>query len=206
MTFGRPVHRDDEISIRIRPRLHLGLISMHEGGPRRNGGIGFSVASPEGVVTARPASTFAVVDMRGQGLVASEIAQLHGMVDEAAAADGLLSSVVVRLDGDIRTHVGMGSGTAIRLAILEALYIVNGQARSREYLIGRSGRGGTSGVGINTYFHGGLVLDLGTKSGPADFLPSSSSSPRTPPMALPPLTMPNWPLCLCVPRSVRPKS
>jgi beta-ribofuranosylaminobenzene 5'-phosphate synthase len=104
------------------------------------------------------------------------------------------------------THIGMGSGTAIRLAVLEALYLINGSPRPREHLVARSGRGGTSGIGINTYFNGGLILDVGIRSGTTCFLPSSRSRPALSPLALPPLAMPDWPLCLCVPRSIRPKS
>jgi beta-ribofuranosylaminobenzene 5'-phosphate synthase len=106
----------------------------------------------------------------------------------------------------MRTHVGMGSGTAIRLATLEALYTINGVSVPRDGLTVRSGRGGTSGIGINTYFDGGLILDLGVKAALFDFLPSSQPRPGSLPTTLPPLSMPQWPLALCVPRGIQPKS
>jgi beta-ribofuranosylaminobenzene 5'-phosphate synthase len=197
---------DEEVSIRIRPRVHLGLISMHEGGPRRNGGIGFSLQEPGAIVTGTPATKFALVDERELGFGENEATQLRATADEAVAADTLSSNVAIRISGGIRTHVGMGSGTAIRLAVLEVIYVINGRPRPREHLIARSARGGTSGIGINTYFDGGLILDLGVKSGPNGFFPSSSIRPATVPTALPRLAMPEWPMCLCLPRSIRPKS
>jgi beta-ribofuranosylaminobenzene 5'-phosphate synthase len=206
MRSGRLVRPDVEVSIRIRPRLHLGLISMHEGGPRRNGGIGFSVQAPEGIVTATPAAVFALADERRRGLTPSEVTQLRDMVDQAVAFDTLSSNVAVQIAGALQTHIGMGSGTALRLAVLEALYALNERPQPRGDLVVRSGRGGTSGVGINTYFQGGLILDLGIKSGTPGFLPSSACRPAALPIALPALTMPDWPLCLCVPRNIRPKS
>lgn len=203
---GRPVRPNVEVSIRISPRLHLGLISMHAEGPRRNGGVGFSLREPEAVVSATVADAFTLADKRERGLTEIEASHLQEAVENAIEADALPSNVAVRVAGRMRTHVGMGSGTAIRLAVLEALYIVNGTRRSREHLIARSFRGGTSGIGIHTYFDGGLILDVGVKSDSTAFLPSSMSRPKRVPMSLPPLPMPPWPLCLCIPKNVRPKS
>jgi beta-ribofuranosylaminobenzene 5'-phosphate synthase len=134
------------------------------------------------------------------------VAQLREVVEAAIEADALMSNLSVTVTGSMRTHVGMGSGTAIRLAVLEALYVVNGNYQSREHLITRSRRGGTSGIGINTYFGGGLILDLGVKNDLRRFLPSSISQPKKLPTTLPSLPMPAWPLCLCIPKDIRAKS
>jgi beta-ribofuranosylaminobenzene 5'-phosphate synthase len=179
---------------------------MHEGGPRRNGGIGFSVTAPEGVISAMRSERFALVDERRRGFTSDEVAQIGNLVDEAVATDNLSSSISVKIGGDMLTHVGMGSGTAFRLAIIEGLYILNGNPRGAEHLVRQSGRGGTSGIGITTYFSGGLVLDVGLSGESFDFLPSSRSRSAMIPMALPVVKMPEWPLCICLPRSIRPKS
>ena len=117
----------------------------------------------------------------------------------------LTTRVSVTLSGDLRTHFGMGSGTAIRLGILETLFRINGKDVERNKLVGHSGRGGTSGVGVSSYFTGGLVLDLGTKND-GRFLPSSQSIGSLTPLTLPWVRMPDWPLCLCLPMSVTPKT
>jgi len=100
----------------------------------------------------------------------------------------------------------MGSGTAIRLAVLEALYAINGKSATRDQLVLRSGRGGTSGVGVTTYFEGGFVLDLGRSNDGSAFRPSSLGSESPSPTTLPPLAMPDWPVLLCFPREIATKS
>ena len=47
---------------------------------------------------------------------------------------------IFRLGGAMKTHFEMGSRTAMRLAVMEALYILNGDPRPRKHLVARSGR------------------------------------------------------------------
>jgi beta-ribofuranosylaminobenzene 5'-phosphate synthase len=128
------------------------------------------------------------------------------MVKRAMIEDQLGPGADVRITGELRTHVGMGSGTALRLGILEGIYTLYGIPSTPEHLIKRSRRGGTSGIGINTYFSGGLVLDLGIPQDGAPYGPSSRANAMRSPTALPVLEMPEWTLGLCLPRSIRPKT
>jgi beta-ribofuranosylaminobenzene 5'-phosphate synthase len=81
-------------------------------------------------------------------------------------------------------HIGLGSKTTLVLAALTAANIELGLNLSREELQRLSGRGGTSGIGINTFFHGGLVIDGGhLELGTRKYQPSSSGAPdRVPPI------------------------
>jgi beta-ribofuranosylaminobenzene 5'-phosphate synthase len=203
---GKSLSRDDGVVVEVQPRVHLGLISMHAGAIRRNGGIGFAVAAPNARISIRRSNDLQVVDERRFAFSGSEIAQLEDTVRRAMVEDELRFGADVRITGELRTHVGMGSGTALRLGILEGIYTLYSIAAERERLIKRSRRGGTSGVGINTYFSGGLVLDLGIPQDGAAYGPSSRANPTRPPIALPALEIPEWSLCLCVPRSIRPKT
>ena len=190
----------------IRPRIHLGLISMHKGGVRKNGGIGFSVREPNSTLLILESREFCFEDQRTIPLDQDEIEQLYNFVESLSKEYSLNTCVHVTLSGNLRTHVGMGSGTAVRLGVLEGIFFFNGKRVSMYELIKKSKRGGTSGIGINTYFGGGLVLDLGVPNNNDEFVPSSLGHHPLVPLSFPRVTMPNWPLCLCVPRSIPTKS
>jgi len=202
--FGMPVLQ--RIRIEVNPRVHLGLISMHPTGPRKNGGVGFSLNGPTAIVEINQAPYLSVVDERSNAYDEDELAQLSVFL-QALCSRYLLQKVGrVTISGSMRTHVGLGSGTAIKLATVEGLHRLNGLQLSRAELIIRSQRGGTSGVGVTAYFSGKLVLDLGV---PNDGLPSAPSSQALEgrlPLALPVVAMPEWPICLCIPKSIPAKS
>jgi beta-ribofuranosylaminobenzene 5'-phosphate synthase len=141
-------------------RLHIGLISMHLNGPRKNGGIGFAIESPNAVVGVAPSSRVVVRDERLVRLDSSELDLLTQSVDQIVRENRLVPAEII-ISGSIQTHVGMGSKTAIQLSIVEALCVLSGHPLSRSRLIKMSGRGGTSGVGVSSYFSGGMILDLG---------------------------------------------
>ena len=203
---GNTVTLTHNAVVEVCARVHLGLISMHADAVRRNGGIGFAVAAPNAAIQIRQSKQLHVRDERRFSFTSSEIEQIERVVYSAMLEDQLGFGADVRITGELRTHVGMGSGTALRLGILEGIYALHDVAVEREHLIKKSRRGGTSGVGINTYFSGGLVLDLGVPQDGAPYGPSSRANATRSPTALPVLQMPDWSLCLCVPRSIRPKT
>ncbi|MFT4117915.1 MAG: hypothetical protein QM712_14365 [Bradyrhizobium sp.] len=203
---GRIVSQQTKARIVACSRIHLGLISMHAGGPRKNGGIGFSISEPAVNIDIEPNDRLIISDQRPAPLADFELAELIRDVDYTRHKHNLAAASIT-ISGSIKTHVGMGSGTAIRLGVLEALFTSNGQSPNRDKLVEQSKRGGTSGVGITSYFAGGMVLDLGRVSDGALSLPSSQSDKRrAPAAALPSLAMPAWPLCVCIPNDVRAKT
>jgi beta-ribofuranosylaminobenzene 5'-phosphate synthase len=63
-------------------------------------------------------------------------------------------------------HVGLGIGTALSLAVAEAIRVRSENAnRSTEFLAELSGRGERSGIGIHGFRNGGFVLDEGKLDG-----------------------------------------
>ena len=178
---------------------------MHAGAPRMNGGIGFAVDGPHALVVAKTASSVIIEDHRRWPMGTVELDQLRAAIDVSADRLGVQRGVTIRIEGEMRTHVGMGSATAIRLAALEALALANGIETDRAILVEASGRGGTSGVGVNSYFDGGLICDIGRK-GSDRFAPSSQARAVPPALALPSIQMPDWPILLCLPNSLRPKT
>ncbi|MER8592815.1 hypothetical protein NKH33_14545 [Mesorhizobium sp. M1182] len=203
---GNLVPQNPDLRIEVSPRIHLGLISMHDGAVRKNGGIGFSVAGPAATIELKAADQLRVRDNRSHPFNRAEIDQVLAAMGHLLSSEQLATTADVLIAGAFRTHVGMGSGTAIRLAITEGLHLLDERAPSRQQLVERSGRGGTSGIGVSTYFSGGMVLDLGAVNDGSPFVPSSRISAGRSPTTLPCLEMPKWPLCLCVPESIPSKT
>jgi beta-ribofuranosylaminobenzene 5'-phosphate synthase len=179
---------------------------MHAGAPRMNGGIGFAVDGPTATIEAKPASNIEIEDARRFPMTASELQQLRGALLGFSQRLELKQGAAIRIEGAMQTHVGMGSATAIRLAALQALALVSGRTVARGALVAASGRGGTSGIGVNSYFDGGLVCDLGRSSDGSHFSPSSQVRATSPPLALPSVKMPDWPVLLCIPSTIRTKT
>ena len=194
------------IKILIKPRLHISLISMHADGYRVNGGIGFALEEPKGILKCEVSKTFEFNDTRNLPLSYSELEQIHRTVEETKSSLSLTNNISVSLEGGMLTHFGMGSGTAIRLGCLEALLILNKKVYQTNDLISYSQRGGTSGIGIHTYFSGGFVFDIGIKNQGKEFLPSSRAQNPLPPLVLQRIDMPHWSVGLCLPKTLKKKT
>jgi beta-ribofuranosylaminobenzene 5'-phosphate synthase len=179
---------------------------MHEGAPRINGGIGFALDGPMSKIVVRDAAQLVIYDDRPRPMSRNELAQHVKMLELFAMNHGLKRLAEFRISGEMGTHVGMGSATAIRLGTIESLALLNGWQISKDQLVAASGRGGTSGIGVSTYFDGGLICDLGRTNEGQAFAPSSQVIPTRPPLTLPSITMPSWPMLLCVPRAIAPKT
>lgn len=137
---------------------------MHDSGFRINGGIGFSISEPSIIVIAEASQQLSIFDKRTISMSSDASERLIDTLRHAAKIGELEKAVSFTITGEVSPNSGFGSGTSIRLACLEALYLVNGIKISDDKLVAISRRGGTSGIGINTYFQGGFVADLGRKN------------------------------------------
>ncbi|GMM91701.1 beta-ribofuranosylaminobenzene 5'-phosphate synthase family protein [Qipengyuania sp. MTN3-11] len=195
-----------EVSIEVDGRLHLGLISMHATARRMNGGIGFGVAGLGATVRAEASERLSLADNRRGAFSGAELELVRTKLTEAAKLRNWTVAAAIQFSGELPTHIGLGSGTALRLAAIEALSLINNDDLSRDDLVKLSGRGGTSGIGIQTYFDGGLFMDLGVARHDARYLPSSRALASRVPRTLPRLIMPNWNMVACLPKSIPFKS
>ena len=195
--------RKTKVEIQSNARLHLSLFSMHDTGLRINGGIGFAIEAPSIVVTASPSKKFTVSDNRDFAL--SEEAQIR-LINSLETSYNLYSldqPVAIDIYGDAIANHGFGSGTAVRLSCLEALMIMNDLDVSNSELVRLSGRGGTSGIGVNTYFSGGIILDLGVRNTNSIHGPSSLSEVNIgSSLVLQKHDMPDWDIGICMPLSI----
>jgi beta-ribofuranosylaminobenzene 5'-phosphate synthase len=179
------------VKLRAFPRLHFGLTDMSGATKRSYGGVGASFGGPSLLVEGRPAGNltteFDDLDRQSAAVVHDAVA--------AAAASGLTVHGRVALVAQIPAHVGLGSTTATTLAVLMTLSELNDWHLPPHRLIEISGRARTSAVGSHTFFHGGLVADVGQRApGPTDqYLPSLEPAGRPPSLKLGHWSMPtHW--------------
>lgn len=193
--------------INISSRLHFSLISLHENGYRRNGGFGFAIEEPSLRIRSEESSEFFIIDHRERGFGDSEIKRLIEILRQTAERMNFTRRCSIEIAGDVASHTGFGTGTAIRLASLELLYLINEVDYTEEEIINASGRGGTSGIGIRTYFSGGYVFDIGRSDTKGTFLPSCAAENESSlPLTFLQEPMPDWEIGLCIPHHIHPKT
>jgi len=189
-----------KIVVTIPARIHLTLVELGQRGYRRNGGIGFALNAPSRRLEFEPAPERDVAALSNLGFTASEIDAIGSNLDCIRKNKIFRYSIRILVARGSGRHIGTGSGTGVTLACIEALFQVNDTQIDHEELICLSGRGGTSGIGIHTYFAGGFVLDVGRKY---DANPIVSSDDVSVPTRIPKLlaraTMPDWPMGVFTP-------
>jgi beta-ribofuranosylaminobenzene 5'-phosphate synthase len=181
-----------------RPRIHVSLADMGFASPRAFGGIGFSIEQPLTVFEFEQCSG---IEIRGLETL-----------DEEGRAD--LSQIIERMKNDkgemcFRAilkaappqHVGFGTKTALSLALVAGVNAFISAGWSVEQMQKLSGRGAASGVGIHSFFTGGVVWDVGHKADATKTLLPSGSTAAT---GIPPLgaRIPfpvNWRVMLLLP-------
>ena len=169
------------ICVRAFPRVHVGLLDLGDVTPRRNGGAGFALAGPTLEISAEAADALHVDGLHQLDERAGrEVREALSGFEEVTGPLGARLTI----ERALPAHVGLGSKTALLLAILQAASSIARRPLDMATLQRLSGRGGTSGVGINTFFRGGFVTDGGGPAAPGrPHGPSSASRPdRVPPV------------------------
>lgn len=188
-----------EVVIVAPSRIHFGLIDLSTTGHRKYGGAGVMLSEPCTVLRVEPAASFKVSAPN------ADAEHLNAAVAAASrlehACGPMRCSVLVEKHAP--AHVGLGSKTSLLLAILFAINVQSRLGLSTNYLQKLSGRGGTSGIGINGFFSGGFVVDGGhvadNKLGP-----SSAASPTYVPPILSNFDVPpTWRFALLLPAGRR---
>lgn len=176
---------------------------MNNDGYRLNGGIGFSIASPTLDISFEPSNSIDVIDKREYGFNQDELDRLIVHLNKIVMKEEFDTAFHCIIHEDmIPSHVGFGSNSMIYLSCVEALFILNERGYNNQDVISLSGRGGTSGIGINTYFRGGFIFDVGISNHEQRGLaPSSSFIDKVGdnPLLMKKVTLPEWQLGICIP-------
>ena len=169
------------IVVRTPARLHLGLLDTNGDLGRLYGSIGVAIERPNVVLEAELADGLSV-----EGQEAERVAAFaRRFLDRYPLPHG----ACLRLKAGIPSHVGLGSGTQLALAVGTALARLGGLKLSVVEIAVVMGRGVQSGIGTAAFQHGGFVLDGGHRStrnaevaSTADAQPPAAAGKGVPPV------------------------
>ncbi|KPB84633.1 hypothetical protein BTW15_18290 [Pseudomonas syringae pv. tomato] len=147
--------------IKAPARLHINLLAMNASSYRINGGIGFAIKGFDTVISSEPWSENCVLETSIDLDRGTLNETLCVFLNKIYFAVGATIPVKIFIESRAPKHSGFGGGTSLKLAIVESVLLVNKLSRSQKEKVELSKRGGTSGVGVNTYFKGGFIADAG---------------------------------------------
>ncbi len=177
-----------EIEITTPSRLHFTLIDLNASLGRVDGGVGVALEYPRLRITAEKAR-----ETRITGASTSVKTRMEAVIKTLGG--GVRLRVLEELPG----HVGLGSGTQVSLAAAEAVNQLYNLGLTPVELAERTGRGGTSGIGVAAYTRGGFILDGGHRFQDKKSFSPSSASHAPPPPVLFQKEFPDWKLLLVIP-------
>jgi beta-ribofuranosylaminobenzene 5'-phosphate synthase len=179
------------------PRVHVALADLAGATARRYGGAGFAIDGLPTVIDFRLARRSSVELPHGYDKAA--IRHVSELCDRFRK---LAAGVSIVVEAAPPQHIGLGSKTSLTLGLLVGLHYLRRRYPSREYLQRASGRGGASGVGINSFFDGGFVVDGGHAFDAARrlYVPSSAAVGHSPPPVIARhVVPPSWRFTLLLP-------
>lgn len=189
------------------PRVHVTLIGMNNDGYRINGSVGFSISAPKIDVYFEVSNNIEVIDERDITFTAQERARLQHILMETVTKFDFKKKIRCVVKSNALPHYGLGSNTAIYMSCIEALFILNNVEYNSNDVVISSRRGGTSGVGVNTYFEGGFVFDIGIKNNEQMLSPSSIADRNgKTPLVMHKCKLPAWEVGICIPKYIQNKS
>ena len=151
-----PTRDEEAVFVEASARLHFGVLDLRGARGRWFGGIGASVAKPTLLLSAARSDTLTV---HGE-----DAARARDFADRFLHHHQLRGGAVVHVHRALPSHVGLGSGTQLALAVARALaelYGVESDARSLATAVGRGKR---SAIGTWTFDDGGLVVEGGRRA------------------------------------------
>ncbi len=176
----RSFTRNAGVLVKAPARIHLGLIDLHGGLARVDGGMGIALSHPSTIVEARFAAR---VTVRGGDPEMNRRALES--VNAVLAFRGVSAGALITIHQSLPAHSGLGAGTSLALAAARAVTGLYQIDMTPGEIARITGRGGTSGIGTGAFEHGGFLVDGGHYFGKTqekkEFLPSSSSRGVPPP-------------------------
>jgi len=191
----------NEVRIACPSRLHLGLIDLNGEIGRIDGGTGIALEYPRTVVYAEK-SDHLVVECPQDPAAVSRAEEAAQVVIERYN----LPPARIVVEERPFVHVGLGSGTQLLVGVAKALCRLAEHPISSTELAMAVNRGGTSGIGVASFEHGGFIVDGGhkfrtddTTNSKSEYMPSAAVRGLMPPPVLLHYDFPDWDIMICVP-------
>lgn len=177
-------------------RLHFSLSDLGNASLYMYGGIGVGISEPSHKITCTKGSG----NIHFHGEAKKWKAELEKLFHELNAHCGT-DLIDIDVTSMVPPHSGFGSHTALCLGLIEAVGIATESGWSEGDIVSLSRRGGTSGVGIQTYFHGGLAYDYGRPALTGEHHPSSIETKRSEVLSGPQVPFPShWEVLVVLPK------
>lgn len=186
-------------------RLHVTLMDMNGIYGRIDGGVGITTRSPSLMVEAHSGYDDVEVEFQDkdlptdvQGDYRAKILSVTRKVNEHF---DLEDGYHFNLKEVFPSHSGLGSGTQLSLAAARLILELNDLEITTRKLAEIVGRGGTSGIGVESFRRGGFIVDCGHKlTDKRDFLPSSTSKAPPAPIIARYDFPRDWRIIMAIPR------
>lgn len=179
------------IQITTPSRLHITLIDLNAALGRVDGGVGLTLEKPYMKISAQKINEG--VSVTGS----SEHLERMKKAAEAVIPEG--GGIHISIETSYQSHVGLGSGTQSALAAgwaVNQLYELGLEVRKITALVGR---GGTSGIGLESFEHGGFIVDGGHRFADKGAFSPSAASRVLPGPVLFRHDFPDWPVVVAIP-------
>jgi beta-ribofuranosylaminobenzene 5'-phosphate synthase len=189
-------------------RLHVTLIDLNGKYGRIDGGVGITIKKPRLILEAQATSEKMEIFFEDPNLSETLIDDYREKIENAYQK--MIKHL--NIEGSFRftvkkafpPHSGLGSGTQLSLAVGRIISTIHDQNISAFRIAEIVGRGGTSGIGVGAFEHGGFIIDGGHRSlEKPDFLPSSASNASPPPIIAKYDFPEDWNIILAIPEVSR---
>jgi len=192
------------LEIETAARLHLSLIDLNGSNNRIDGGIGISINDPKlniecvendskDEVTFNDSSDTIITN----DVLVEKILETSKLVKNYYNID---SNFTFNIQKIYPLHHGLGLGTQLALSIAKLITSCHSIDATTYSLAEVVHRGGTSGIGVETFNSGGLIVDGGHKMDLKKRFAPSSTSRVSPPPVLARYDFPEkWNIILAIP-------
>ncbi len=173
------------MEIETSARLHFSLIDLNGSSGRIDGGLGLTLEEPSLIIQCTENNSDTRIT--GKNFNQKHALEYTHKIKEANEKMqkylGINKNYTFNIKEIYPIHQGLGLGTQLLLSIAKLVASMNEVDLSTAKLAQIIERGGTSGIGVESFNSGGFIIDGGHKINiKKDFLPSSASKVAPPPV------------------------